>query len=55
MTRDDPELTAVKLLEAMAQHRAVDLVEDVTSDLDNQIRADADDIPVERGVVELAQ
>ena len=38
----------------MPQHWSVYLVEDVMADGDHQIRADPDDVPVERGVVEFA-
>ena len=42
-------------LEPMDQHRAVRFVEDIAAHLDNTVRPDADQVPVERCVVELAQ
>ena len=42
-------------LEPVDQHRAVGVVEDVAAHLDDTVRPDADQVPVERRVVELAQ
>jgi hypothetical protein len=39
----------------MAKHRPIDFVEDVNADLDNEVRADTEDVAVEGGVVELAE
>jgi len=43
------------LLQPMLQHWAVVLFEDVLSDFDDQVRADADDIGVEGGVMQFAE
>lgn len=54
-SREDQELVSLELLEAMTEHRAVDLLQDVLAHFDNQVRTDADNMTVERGVVQLAQ
>ena len=46
---------AVKPLQAVNQHWPILLLEDVTTDLDDSVRADANEQPVECGVVELAE
>ena len=46
---------AVKPLQAVNQHRPILLLEDVTTDLDDSVRAHANEQPVECGVVELAE
>ena len=48
------ELAALQLLKTVAQHRTVDLREDVLSDLNDQVGPDANDVAVECGVMELA-
>ncbi len=49
-------MAAVHALQAMAEHRPVDFVEDVITDTDLQgVRADAEDVAIERGMVDLAQ
>lgn len=45
----------MELLKSMFQHRTVVLIEDFASDLDDVVRVDADDVAVERGVVDLAE
>jgi hypothetical protein len=42
-------------LQAVEQHRPIDLRQDVLAEVDVQIRADPKDVPVERHVVNLAQ
>jgi hypothetical protein len=49
------EPRAVKVLEAVAQHWSVALVKDVRTDLDDVIGSDAEDVGVERGVMDLAE
>ena len=39
----------------MAQHRTVLLAQDVLANLDDKIRANAEDVPVEGGMVKLAK
>ena len=46
---------ALEPLETVQQHRAVVLPEDVIADLDDQIRSHSQNVPVERGVVKLAE
>ena len=43
----------MKILQTVAQHRSVSLLEDVRSDLDDVVGADAEDVHVERGVMDL--
>ena len=45
----------MKCLQAVAQHRSVGFVEDRWRDVDDEIRIDADEVAVERRVVELAE
>ena len=47
--------TPVKPLQAVNQHRPILLLEDVAPDLDDSVRADANEQPVECGVMELAE
>ena len=49
------ELLAVRFLEAVSEHGAVDLGEDVAPDLDLEVRPDSQDVAVEGGVVDLAE
>jgi hypothetical protein len=42
-------------LEAVSQHRSVDHVEDVVTDVDDEIVANADDVAIEGGVMGRAQ
>lgn len=53
--RDHDEVLPVQILQPVAEHRAVLLLEDVVPDLDHQVRPDAEDVPIEGGVVDLAQ
>lgn len=46
-----PDRLVVDLLTPMEQHRAVRLVEDVASDLDDEVGPDSEEVPVECGVV----
>ena len=46
---------AMEALDAMNQHRSVDLRQDVGSDLDDVIRCDAQNVRVERAMMERAQ
>ena len=46
---------AMEALDAMNQHRSVDLRQDVGSDLDDVIRGDAQNVRVERAMMERAQ
>jgi hypothetical protein len=45
----------VHALEGVSEHRAIDLVEDVLSDMHGQVRSDTEDVAVEGGVVDLAE
>ena len=49
------DLLAMEALNAMNQHRSVDLRQDVGSDLDDVIRGDAQNVRVERAMMERAQ
>ena len=42
-------------MEAHHEHRAVRLAEDRRADLDDVVRSDGEEEPIERGVMELAQ
>jgi hypothetical protein len=46
---------AVKSLEAMLQHRPVDFFEHIETDLDDVVRSHAEDVTVERRMVEFAE
>jgi hypothetical protein len=54
-TRWNDNFLPVHSLEPVQEHRAVDLLEDVRTDLQDQVGTDSDDVRVERRVVELAQ
>ena len=45
----------ITCLEPVPEHRTVDLVENVRAHLDMEVGADAQDVPVERGMVDLAE
>jgi hypothetical protein len=51
----DPQRYAGHLLETVQEHRAVLLVKDVSANLYYQVRADAEDVGVVRGMMNLAQ
>ena len=51
----DEKLLLVAGLQAIAQHRSVDFFEDVRTNFDLQIGANAEDVPVKRGVVDFAE
>jgi hypothetical protein len=51
----DEQLLFVAGLQPVSQHRSVDLLEDVRTDLDLQVGPDAEDVPVERCMVDLAE
>jgi len=53
--RDDAEWQTVEVLEPLQEHGAVDLVEDVLADRNVQVGTDTEDVPVEGGMVQLAQ
>ena len=38
----------VDFLKAMPEHWAIDLSEDVLADLDDEVRSDSKDVPIER-------
>lgn len=44
----------MEILQAVAQHQTVDFVEDVVPDLHDEVVADAEDVAIEGGVMELA-
>jgi len=46
---------ALKALQAMLEHRAVDLLQDVEAHSDLEVGRDADEVAVEGGVMELAE
>jgi len=46
---------ALEALEAMLEHRPVDLLQHVEADRDLEVGRDADDVGVERGVMQLAE
>jgi hypothetical protein len=46
---------ALKSLETMDEHGAVDFIKDVSPNVDGQVRRDAENVRVERGVMELAE
>lgn len=48
------QMPPVHLLEPVQEHGAVHLLEYVAAHLHDQVRPDAEDLPVERRVVELA-
>ena len=50
-----PNGLLVKLLEPVFQHRPVNLLEHVQADLDLVVGPDAEDLRIERGVVQLAE
>jgi hypothetical protein len=50
-----PDPSALKTLEAVDEHGAVDLIKEVSSDVDRQVRRDAENVRVEGRVVKLAQ
>ena len=54
-TPRDEQLLFVAGLQPVSQHRSVDLLEDVRTDLDLQVGPDAEDVPVERRMVDLAE
>jgi hypothetical protein len=51
----DEQLLFIAGLQPVTQHRTVDLFEDVRTDFDLQVGADAEYVPVERGMVDLAE
>src|SRR5207249_11961577 len=46
---------ALKALQPVLKHRPVDLFQDVEAHLDLEVGRDADDVGVERGMMELAE
>jgi len=51
----EQQARAVESLEPVDQHRAIGVVEDVAAHFNGTVRPDADEVPVERRVVEPAQ
>ena len=51
----DEKLLLVASLQAVPQHWSVDFFEDVRADFDLQVGANAEDVPVKSGVVDLAE
>jgi hypothetical protein len=49
------DVSALEALEAVLEHRAVDLLEHVEADLDLEVGCDADDVGIEGRVMQLAQ
>ncbi len=49
----DEDLGALEALKTVDEHRAVFLSEDILSDLDDQVRAHTQDVPIEGGLVGL--
>jgi hypothetical protein len=50
-----PDPSSLEALKAMDEHRAVDLIKDISSNVDRQVRRDTENVRVERRVVELAE
>ncbi len=55
LVRRHKDLRAVKPLESVNQHRSVRFIQDIFAHLHNAVRADSDQIRVERGMVKSAQ
>jgi hypothetical protein len=51
---EDEQFGPLKILQAMTQHRAVDLLEDVVPDLDDEVGPNPDYVTVEGGMVQFA-
>src|SRR4051794_32769640 len=49
------DTTAMEALQARAQHRPVDLAQQTARDVDHALRIDAEEVAVEREVMDLAQ
>lgn len=54
-SRNVRERQPVEALEAVHEHRAIHLAEDVVADVHDQVGADTHDVAIERGVVQTAQ
>src|SRR3954464_10485290 len=50
-----PQRQAVRILQTVLEHRSVDLVEDIGSDLDDEVGAHPQDLAVEGSVVDFAE
>jgi hypothetical protein len=55
LARKDQQFVSVEFLDAVLEHWTIDLIKDVTTDLDHQIGSYASDIAVEHSVMEFAQ
>lgn len=48
-------LASLKPLESVHEHGPIELMQNISADLNNQVWAYAEDVAIERGMVELAQ